>query len=81
MVFVWCDNTTLFGINNHAIFFVEDILLCLKYSDKTDYASTQSDTTIQHLLLYYYWLLVLVSMDHHQSNIYKKLKNAGACSM
>jgi len=26
------------------------------------------------LLLFYYWLLVSASTDHHQANIYKKLK-------
>jgi hypothetical protein len=38
-----------------------------------------SDTTICNiLLLFYYWLLISASMDHHQANIYKKPKNAGA---
>ena len=36
-------------------------------------------TQLHHILLLYdYWLLVSASMDHHQGNIYKKLKNAGA---
>jgi len=32
------------------------------------------------LLLFYYWLLVSASKGHHQANIDKKLKNAGAYS-
>ena len=32
------------------------------------------------LFLFHYWLLVSPSTDHHQANIYKKLKNAGAHS-
>jgi hypothetical protein len=31
-------------------------------------------------LLYYYWLQVAASTDHHQANTYKKPKNAGAHS-
>jgi len=32
-------------------------------------------------LLFYYWLLVSASQGHHQANIDKKLKNAGAYSI
>jgi len=48
---------------------------------------TPSDTTVLLLLLLllllslsYYWLLVPASRAHHQNNIYKKIKNAGAYS-
>ena len=41
---------------------------------------TPSNATVYLLLLLlcYYWLLVPASRAHHQDNIYKKLKNAGA---
>jgi hypothetical protein len=32
------------------------------------------------LFLFYYWLLVSASKDHHQASNYKKLKNSGAYS-
>ena len=37
--------------SNRSILLVEDIPLCLKYINKLIYVSTQSDTTIQYLLL------------------------------
>jgi hypothetical protein len=60
--------------------YVWDIPLFSKYINKTNYTCTPCDTTIFFLLLYCYWLLVSASVDHHRANIYKKFKNARACS-
>ena len=51
--------------------------MCLKNIIKTNYSCLRLTKLYNILLLYYYWPLVSASMDHHQANIYKKLKNAG----